>query len=146
VRWKDCSQVRGHPYKRSHLVALRRTKISASHPPSTWWRGAASYLEQSGGATMTSRNEVIPWGVAIAGDVMSKLMIPGGNSLSKLGDAYLQKKRKEAADILIEEIAKGSPEPIAFTESDADPLIEIIYRFSKAVADGAARENLLISH
>jgi len=43
---------------------------------------------------------------------------------------------------LIGEIAKGSPEPIDFTESEADPLIEIIYRFSKAVSDGAARENL----
>jgi hypothetical protein len=43
---------------------------------------------------------------------------------------------------LIEEVAKGSPEPINFTECEADPLIEIIYRFSKAVADGAARENL----
>jgi hypothetical protein len=25
-----------YPYKRSHLVALRRTKISASDPTSTW--------------------------------------------------------------------------------------------------------------
>src|SRR5205823_5245669 len=40
MRCKDCSQVRGYPYKRSHLVALRTTKISASEPPSTWWRGA----------------------------------------------------------------------------------------------------------
>jgi hypothetical protein len=30
MRCKDCSQVRGYPYKRSHLVALRPTKISAS--------------------------------------------------------------------------------------------------------------------
>ena len=39
MRRKDCSQVRGYAYKRSHLVALRRTKISASDPPSTWWPG-----------------------------------------------------------------------------------------------------------
>ena len=39
MRCKDCSQVRGYPYKRSHLVALRSTKISASDPPSTWWPG-----------------------------------------------------------------------------------------------------------
>jgi hypothetical protein len=39
MRRKDCSQVRGYPYKRSHLVALRRTRISASDPPSTWWPG-----------------------------------------------------------------------------------------------------------
>jgi len=39
MRCKDCSEVRGYPYKRSHLVALRPTKISASDPPSTWWPG-----------------------------------------------------------------------------------------------------------
>jgi hypothetical protein len=39
MRCKDCSQVRGYPYKRSHLVALRPTMISASDPPSTWWPG-----------------------------------------------------------------------------------------------------------
>ena len=39
MRCKDCSQVRGYPYKRSHLVALRTTKISTRDPPSTWWPG-----------------------------------------------------------------------------------------------------------
>ena len=39
LRCKDCSQVRRYPYKRSHLVALRPTGISASEPPSTWWPG-----------------------------------------------------------------------------------------------------------
>jgi hypothetical protein len=39
MRCKDCSQVRGYPYKRSHLVALRATKISAKDPPSIWWPG-----------------------------------------------------------------------------------------------------------
>ena len=80
---------------------------------------------------MPSRNELVPWGAGIAGDVMSAFAIPGGNSLGRFADAYLQKKRKEAADILIEEIQKGSHEPISFTESDADPLIEkssIVFR------------------
>jgi hypothetical protein len=39
MRCKDCSQVRGYPSKRSHLVALRATKISATDPPSTWCPG-----------------------------------------------------------------------------------------------------------
>jgi hypothetical protein len=39
MRCKDCSQVRGYPFKRSHLVALRRTRITASEPPTTWWPG-----------------------------------------------------------------------------------------------------------
>jgi hypothetical protein len=29
MRCRDCSRLRGHPYKRSHLIALRMTKISA---------------------------------------------------------------------------------------------------------------------
>jgi hypothetical protein len=39
MRCKDCSQVRGYAYKRSHLVALRQRKISVSDPSSTWWPG-----------------------------------------------------------------------------------------------------------
>jgi hypothetical protein len=39
MRCKDCSQVRGYPYKRSHLVALRTTKITADDPASRWWPG-----------------------------------------------------------------------------------------------------------
>jgi hypothetical protein len=39
MRCKDCSQVRDYPCKRSHLVALRTTKISANDPPSRWWPG-----------------------------------------------------------------------------------------------------------
>ena len=38
MRCKDCSEVRGYPYKRSHLVALRAAKISASDPPDQPWR------------------------------------------------------------------------------------------------------------
>ncbi|MGX9426414.1 MULTISPECIES: hypothetical protein [Bradyrhizobium] len=39
MRCKLCSEQRSYAYKRSHLVALRTTKISASDPPSTWWPG-----------------------------------------------------------------------------------------------------------
>jgi hypothetical protein len=39
MRCKNCSEVRGYPYKRSHLVALRPTMISASDPASHWWPG-----------------------------------------------------------------------------------------------------------
>ncbi|MBR0798605.1 hypothetical protein JQ615_24760 [Bradyrhizobium jicamae] len=40
MRCKDCSRRSGHPFKRSHLVALRTNKISAMNPPSVWWPGA----------------------------------------------------------------------------------------------------------
>jgi hypothetical protein len=39
IRCRDCSRLRGYPHKRSHVVALRPTKISATDPPSTGWPG-----------------------------------------------------------------------------------------------------------
>jgi hypothetical protein len=39
MRCRPCTEMRGYAYKRSHLVALRPTKISAHDPPSTWWPG-----------------------------------------------------------------------------------------------------------
>src|ERR1700752_2176757 len=37
MRCRECSRLQGRLYKRSHLVALRVKKISASDPPTTWW-------------------------------------------------------------------------------------------------------------
>jgi hypothetical protein len=39
MRCKQCSELQGRPFKRSHLVALRINKISAESPPSVWWPG-----------------------------------------------------------------------------------------------------------
>jgi hypothetical protein len=39
MRCRQCSEVRHYPYKRSHQVALRVGKITASDPPSTWLPG-----------------------------------------------------------------------------------------------------------
>jgi hypothetical protein len=39
MRCRHCSELQGYPFKRSHLIALRTTKISASAPPSSWWPG-----------------------------------------------------------------------------------------------------------
>jgi hypothetical protein len=38
ARLMPAKYVRPYPYKRSHLVALRPTKIPASDRPSPWWR------------------------------------------------------------------------------------------------------------
>jgi hypothetical protein len=39
MRCKDCSRLQGRPYKRSNLIALRTTKISASDPALICWPG-----------------------------------------------------------------------------------------------------------
>jgi hypothetical protein len=41
MRCKHCSRESGRPFKRSHPVVPRATKISAFNPPSTWWPGGA---------------------------------------------------------------------------------------------------------
>ena len=47
MRCQPCSEVRRYPYKRSHLVALRATKITANDPP------------QHGGRANDSDNHVL---------------------------------------------------------------------------------------
>jgi hypothetical protein len=39
MRCRHCSELQGYPFMRSHLVAMRTSKISAKDPPSTWWPG-----------------------------------------------------------------------------------------------------------
>jgi hypothetical protein len=87
-------------------------------------------------------SDSIPFGAVIAADIMSAFMLPGGATLSKLADQYLAKRRREAADILIQELQAGRHGEIRFEEHDIDPLLEITMRFSKAVDEGAARRNL----
>jgi hypothetical protein len=88
-----------------------------------------------------SDKDVFPLAAAIAGDVLSKFGIPGGNTLALAG-VWLDERRRAAADVLIDEVSKGHHGAIVFEEHDVDPLIEIIYRFTKAVADGASMDNL----
>jgi hypothetical protein len=55
MRCKDCSQARGYPYKRSHLVALRTTKISASDPIDVVAGGTVNCTFTMIDVTLTSR-------------------------------------------------------------------------------------------
>jgi hypothetical protein len=91
-----------------------------------------------------SDSDMLPFGAAVAADVLSAFSLPGGSTLTALAGAYLAKRRREATNILIEEIASGRHGEIRFDDHDIDPLIEMIMRFSKVVADGAARENLIL--
>lgn len=88
--------------------------------------------------------DLLPFGAAIASDVLSAFNLPGGNTLSHVANAYVAKKRKEATEIIIKEIASGKHGQISFEERDAEPLIDMAMRYSKAVSEGAARENLIL--
>jgi hypothetical protein len=85
---------------------------------------------------MSDDRKMLSFSAAVAADILSACSIPGGSTLTEFGDAYLAKKLKEARDAFIEEMAKGD---VQFDPQDIDPLIDVIMRFSKAVADGAAR-------
>jgi hypothetical protein len=52
--------------------------------------------------------------------------LPGGSALQALTTAYLKKKQREAADILIVEVRNVWHGEIEFDARDTDPLIEII--------------------
>lgn len=54
----------------------------------------------------------------------------------------MDRRRRDAANILIEEISAGAHESADFLPDEIDPFIEICHRFSKAVEDGTARSNL----
>jgi hypothetical protein len=87
-----------------------------------------------------TNNELLP---AIAADILSAIG-PGGSTLQALASAHLAKRRTEATEILIQELKNGHHGEIDFNEHDIDPMIEIILRFSKAVDEGSARENLML--
>ncbi|MBB3461962.1 hypothetical protein [Rhizobium sp. BK377] len=84
----------------------------------------------------------VPFGVAIAAEVLSAIQVPGGSVLADFVDRYQEKKRAEARDLLIEEISAGRHGPVDFDADDMDPFIAATLRFAKAVEIGAAHENL----
>ena len=76
MRCRQCSEIRGYAYKRSHLVALRATKISASDPPSTGGRArgenAGIYLQGKGQITVGAITAlvIVGWFAVIALAIM----------------------------------------------------------------------------
>ena len=54
----------------------------------------------------------------------------------------LERRRREAVDVLIAEIEKGKKDGIEFTDDEADELVQMLLRFSSAVDAGVARQNL----
>jgi len=84
----------------------------------------------------------ITLGALIASEALAGFGIPGGATFSTLIGAYLEKRRREAITVLIDEFSNGYHGRVEFLPEDADDLIQIIHRFSKAVEDGCARENL----
>ncbi|RVU08815.1 hypothetical protein EOS93_23170 [Rhizobium sp. RMa-01] len=91
-----------------------------------------------------SLSGALPWGASVAAEVLSGIGVPGGNLLANYVDAFQQKKRKEATDILIEQITAGKHGPVNFTEDDVDPFIAATLRFARAVEIGAAHDNLVL--
>ncbi|TBC64447.1 hypothetical protein ELH36_17755 [Rhizobium ruizarguesonis] len=85
---------------------------------------------------------MVPLGVSVAAEVLSSIGMPGGSLLASLVDAYQEKKRAEASELLIEEIAAGRHGPVNFDTDDVDPLIAVTLRFARAVEIGSSRENL----
>ncbi|WP_190237465.1 hypothetical protein [Rhizobium sp. R635] len=90
--------------------------------------------------TDEASGQLISYGAAFAGDLIS-LLVPGGGLFSKLADGYVAKRRQEAIEVCLEELSRGKEE---YVEADMEPFVVILLRYSKAVADGASMKNLRI--
>lgn len=86
--------------------------------------------------------DVLTFGSAVAGDLLSALGVPGGGTLAHLAGAFMEKRRKEAVDTFLSELSSGYHGSVQFAKEDLDPLVSILLRFSKAASDGAAIANL----
>jgi hypothetical protein len=89
-------------------------------------------------------NSIVSYGAAILSDVASLKGLPCTSVFTKFTDSYIEKKRKEAAEIFIAELQIGYEGEIQFDEHDIEPYVEMVYRFGKAAEEGAARNNLKI--
>ncbi|ULR44044.1 hypothetical protein [Rhizobium sp. K102] len=90
--------------------------------------------------TDETSSQIITYGAAFAGDLIS-LLVPGGGVFGKLADGYLAKRRQEAIDICLGELSRGKED---YVEADMEPFVVILLRYSKSVADGASRKNLRV--
>jgi hypothetical protein len=81
-------------------------------------------------------------GTAIVADFMAVLGIPGSSTFGLAVREALERRRREAVEVLIAEIEKGKKDDIEFTDDEADELVQMLLRFSSAVDAGAARQNL----
>ncbi|MFC5759881.1 hypothetical protein [Rhizobium sp. GCM10022189] len=84
----------------------------------------------------------LPWGAALGAEILSAIQIPGGNLLTKYVDAYQERKRAEAHEVLLEEITAGRHGPVDFEADDIESFIAVTLRFAKAMEMGTAHENL----
>lgn len=91
---------------------------------------------------MEEGRNLVSYGAAATADMLSALGLPGGNSLQKVVDGVLEKRRQAAREALIEELRNGYHGSTAFEAADAEPLIGIMMRFRRAAEEGAARDNL----
>lgn len=79
--------------------------------------------------------------IAIAGDLLPVVTgIPLGSTLAESVTRLIDKRRRKARDILIEELRQGQ----AFVENveDVDELAAIFLKYMRAAEEGAARLNL----
>ncbi len=80
-------------------------------------------------------------GLSIVADVLAAMAIPGGATLADLATKTVERRRRDAVQLLAEQIAQGD---VLFDEADIDPFVAIILRFARAVDEGVAKENLTL--
>jgi cytochrome b561 len=85
--------------------------------------------------------------VALAQDLLNAAaffgqILPGGATLGEAVRVRLEKRRREAIELLISRIEQGERAGIVFGEEDADNFVATMLRFIDAEEKGTAKENL----
>jgi hypothetical protein len=75
-------------------------------------------------------------------ETLAAFGVPGASVLERLATAAYEKRVAAARDIFIETLRREGLNNLRFAESDADDLVQMLMRFTKASEEGAARHNL----
>jgi hypothetical protein len=81
------------------------------------------------------------FGAVVAGDLIS-LLVPGGGTLSYVANAVIERRQREGAQALIEELSAGLHGPVVFEELDVEPVVAMSLRISRAIRDGTSMRNI----
>ena len=85
--------------------------------------------------------ELARFGAVVAGDLLS-LLVPGGGTFSHISNAVIERRQREGAQALIEELSAGLHGPVVFEELDVEPVVAVSLRISRAIRDGTSMRNI----
>lgn len=88
------------------------------------------------------KHNLTPVASTVLQEIFSALHLPGAVTINQAVITALEKRRREAINVLITELHKGGLDAMQFSQEEADEFVQILLRFRDAVEKGTARDNL----